>query len=148
VAEAQAPAVGGRRTNRKVQVGIGLVIAAVAAIFVFNFVNGSAGKVFFSTAPRDAASRTCTFASSIETASTTDDIYVLASFNETVRNGETFTVEVFHDGVSQFRKDLTAGSDFNCYAEALPMGWSEAGTWRVVFTYHGRVQAEGSLTVR
>jgi hypothetical protein len=147
VAEAQAPAGSGRRTNRMALVGIGFVVAAVVAFFMFNFVNGSAGKVFFSTGPRDEAGRTCTFASPIETASTSDDIYVLASFNETVRKGETFSVEVFHDGASQFRTDLTAGADFNCYTEPSPMGWNEAGVWRVVFTYQGRVQAEGSLTV-
>jgi hypothetical protein len=147
VAEAQAAAGSGRQTNRKALVLIGVLVTAVVVIFMFNFVNGSAGRVFFSTGPRDEASRTCTFASPIETASTSDDIYVLASFNETVRKGETFSVEVFHDGASQYRTDLTAGTDFNCYAEALPMGWNEAGVWRVVFTYQGRVQAEGSLTV-
>jgi hypothetical protein len=147
VAEAQAPAGGGRRTNRKTLVGIGVVVAAVVAFFMFNFVNGSAGKVFFSTEPRDEAGRTCTFASPIETASTSDDIYVLASFNETVRKGETFSVEVFHNGASQLKKDVVASADFNCYNEASPMLWREAGVWRVVFTYQGRVQAEGSLTV-
>jgi hypothetical protein len=148
VAEAQAPAGSGRRMNRKALIGFGAVVSIVAAFFLINFANGTAGKVFFSTAARDAAGKTCTFASPIESASTSDDIWVLASFNETVRDGQTFSVEVFHDGVSQLRKDVVAGSDFNCYSEAAPMLWREAGVWRIVFTYSGRVQAEGSLTVK
>jgi hypothetical protein len=142
-----AVGVGGRR--RKIGLaGIGLVVVAVAAFFVMAFFNGPAGKVMFSTTPRDQSSRTCVFTSSITTAGVGDDIYVLAAFNETIRLGETFRIEVFKDNASQFKTDLTAGSDFNCYVETDAMGWRDPGVWKVVFTYQGRIEAEGSITVR
>ena len=127
---------------------VGVVVLGFAALVVVAVLNNPAGKVMFSKSIYDTSRSSCTFPDPITTASTTDSIYVLAALKDTITATDSLTMEVFKDGVSQGTQEMGQGTEVNCLWIKNNMGPLDAGTWRVTFTHNGKIEAEGTITVK
>ena len=135
--------------TRNILLGVaGLVVVLIVIAGVFVVLNNPAGKVMFSTSVYDTSRSTCTFVSPITTATTTDSIYIIAALNDTLTPGQTVTMEVFKDGASQGTQDFTEPSELNCLWIKNDLGPLTPGVWKIVMTYNGKVEAEGTITVK
>ncbi len=131
-----------------------MVLAVVVAVIVIgglvllaNLRTG-AGNVYFSKTAYDDTSTTCEFPSAVTTASTTDSVYMIANFNDTLQAQDTYSLEVFKDGASNGTMNATADTKFNCYIEKAPLGPLPAGVYKFTFKHNDKVEAEGTLTVK
>jgi len=139
---------GGGRSRRILKiVGVVVVILVVGFIALALFGGGS-GKVYFSKTTYDSSKSSCSFDSPITTASPSDDIFILADLKDTVPANGSATMEVFKDGVSQGTQPISQGTEYNCYYIKTSIGPLDAGTWKIVITYNGKTEAEGSITVK
>jgi hypothetical protein len=127
---------------------VAVVVVLVVGFVAIALLDNPAGKVFFSTTVYDSASSTCAFPSAITSASSTDPIYVVADLNDTLAANDSVSMEVFKDGVSQGTQDMTQTSQVNCIWITNNIGPLQTGTWKVVFTHNGKVEAEGTITIK
>jgi hypothetical protein len=127
---------------------IGVVVVAVIAIVAGSLLGGGgSGKVFYSKTTYDTNKKTCTFDNAITTATSSDDVYMLADLKDTVPASAKATMEIFKDGVSQGVEEISEGVEYNCYYIKTSIGPLDPGVWKVTITYNGKVEAEGSITI-
>jgi hypothetical protein len=139
------------RRSRLPRIIIGIVVVVVVLIgglVAYAYINSPAGHVFFSKTAYDQSSNTCQFSSSITTAATTDSVYMIAAFNDTLEVGDTYTLAVTRDGQTYGSQNATADTKFNCYIEKGPLGPLPAGTYNFTFAHNGKTEAEGTITVK
>jgi hypothetical protein len=137
---------GGRA--KYVVIAVFAVVVLIAGIVAVAILNNPAGNVYFSKSAYDQGSKTCKFDSPVTTVSTSDSIYLIAAFNDTLQPQDTYTLEVFQDGVSKGVTNATADSKFNCYIEKTAMGPLQAGVYKFTFKHNDEIEAEGTLTVK
>ena len=131
-----------------------VIIAVVAALIVIGGLvivanlRSGAGTVYFSKTAYDQGSDTCKFSSPVTTLSTTDSVYMIASFNDTLQPQDTYTLEVSENGAPPNTTNATADTKFNCYVEKTALGPLPAGTYKFTFKHNDKVEAEGTLTVK
>jgi hypothetical protein len=126
---------------------VAVVVLAVVAVVAGALFGGGSGKIYFSKATYDTTSKSCSFNSTISSATTTDDVYLLADLKDTVPASGKATMEIFKDGVSQGTEDISEGTEYNCYYIKSSIGPLDAGVWKITITYNGKVEAEGSITI-
>jgi len=137
---------GGRA--KYVVIAVFAVVVLIAGVLVVAILNNPAGNVYFSKSAYDQSSHTCKFDSPVTTISTTDSIYLIAAFNDTLQPQDTYTLEIFQDGVSKGTTNATADTKFNCYIEKTAMGPLSAGVYKFTFKHNDKIEAEGTLTVK
>jgi hypothetical protein len=138
---------GGRGRKRILGIVAGIVIVVVVGFVAMALFGGGSGKVTFSKATYDTSKSTCSFESTITTAASTDDVFMLADLKDTVPANGKSTMEIFKDGVSQGTEPISEGTEYNCYYIKTSIGPLDPGVWKVVITYNGKVEAEGSITI-
>jgi hypothetical protein len=143
---APAAATGGKN-KRILGIVAGIVIVVVVGFVAMALFGGGSGKVTFSKATYDTSKSTCSFESTITTAASTDDVFMLADLKDTVPANGKSTMEIFKDGVSQGTEPISEGTEYNCYYIKTSIGPLDPGVWKVVITYNGKVEAEGSITI-
>jgi hypothetical protein len=137
---------GGKRKRIWAIVG-GIVIVVVVGFVAMALFGGGSGKVTFAKTTYDTSKSTCSFESTIATAASTDDVFMLADLKDTVPANGKSTMEIFKDGVSQGTEPISEGTEYNCYYVKSSIGPLDPGVWKVVITYNGKVEAEGSITI-
>jgi len=136
------------KSRRIIGIVVGIAIVVIVAVVASALLNhGGTGNVYFSKTAFDSSSKVCSFSQPITTASASDAIYVIADFKDTVPANSQFSIEAFKDNVSQGTSSLSIANDFNCYEEQEAVGPLAAGTWRFVFTYNGKTEADGTITI-
>jgi hypothetical protein len=126
---------------------IGVAVVVVIAIVAGTLLGSGSGKIYFSKTTYDSTKKSCTFDSAITTATTSDDIFMLADLKDTVPSTGKATMEIFKDGVSQATEPISEGTEYNCYYIKTSIGPLDVGVWKVTITYNGKVEAEGSITI-
>jgi hypothetical protein len=124
-----------------------IVVVAIGAVAT-SLLGGGSGKVLFSTSAYNEGSNTCRFDNAITTASTTDSVYVIADLKDTLKAGDSYTITETKDGQALPSTTLTASKEFNCYMEQGGIGQLNAGVYKFTFTKDGKVEAEGTLTIK
>jgi hypothetical protein len=136
---------------RRVSVVATAGLLLVAAILVAGtlLLRSPAGHVYFSGDPYDQASGRCGFAAPVTTIDAARPFYMIAFFNDTLAPGNAYTLTITRDG-APFRDsgEQTATARFQCYVEQDALGPLDPGIYEFTFTHAGRVEAEGSLTIR
>jgi hypothetical protein len=137
-----------KKSNRGKIIAIVAVVAVVVigVLVAVSMLLGGDGKVTFSTAAYDQNSSSCHFDNPITAAKTTDNIYILAYFKDTMQSGDSFSLTIYQDGVNVNTQTTVADTKFNCYFEKAAVKLP-AGTFKLVFKYNDKIEAEGSLTV-
>jgi hypothetical protein len=143
----QPPTKSGGRA-KYVVIAVFAVVVLIAGVLVVAILNNPAGNVYFSKSAYDQSSNTCKFDSPVTTISTTDSIYLIAAFNDTLQPQDTYTLEIFQDGVSKGTTNATADTKFNCYIEKTAMRPSSPGVYKFTFKHNDKIEAEGTLTVK
>jgi hypothetical protein len=138
---------GGRGRKRILGIVAGIVIVVVIGFVALALFGGGSGKVTFSKTTYDTAKSTCSFESTITTATSTDAVFLLADLKDTVPANGKATMEIFKDGASQGIEPISEGTEYNCYYVKSSIGPLDPGVWKVVITYNGKVEAEGSITI-
>jgi hypothetical protein len=126
---------------------IGVAVVAVIAIVAGSMFGGGSGKITFSKSTYDTTKKSCSFDSTITTATSSEDVYMLADLKDTVPSNGKASMEIFKDGVSQAVEDISEGTEYNCYYIKSSIGPLDPGVWKVTITYNGKVEAEGSITI-
>jgi hypothetical protein len=139
---------GGRAKYVVIAVFVAVVLIAGLVVGLGQILDNPAGNVYFSKSAYDQGSNTCKFDSPVTTFSTSDSIYLIAAFNDTLQPQDTYTLEIFQDGVSRGTTNATADAKFNCYIEKTAMGPLSAGVYRFTFKHNDKIEAEGTLTVK
>jgi hypothetical protein len=142
------PSSGGRTKYLVIAVFVAVVVIAGLVVGLGQILDNPAGHVYFSKSAYDQGSNTCKFDSPVTTISTSDSIYLVAAFNDTLQPQDQYTLEVFLDGVSKGTTNATADTKFNCYIEKTAMGPLPAGTYKFTFKHNDKIEAEGTLTVK
>ena len=124
-----------------------VVVVAIGAVAT-SLLGGGSGKVLFSTSAYNEGSNTCRFDNAITTASTTDSVYVIADLKDTLKAGDSYTITETKDGQALPSTTLTASKEFNCYMEQGGIGQLNAGVYKFTFTKDGKIEAEGTLTIK
>jgi hypothetical protein len=108
-----------------------------------------AGKVQFSAAAYDQTNATCHMDNPITTANANDKVYMIAAFRDTLEGGQQFTLTVTKDG-QPYGQPVTSSlpTKFNCYIEQQAMAPTDPGAYKFTFTLDGKVEAEGTLTIK
>lgn len=123
-----------------------VVVLGVAAMLVLN---ADDGKVQFSKTAYDETKKTCHMDNAITTSGPNDSVYMIAAFHDTLDAGQSFTVTITKDGQAYGDPVTTSlPSKFNCYIEQGAMKPSETGVFKFTFTKDGKLEAEGTLTVK
>ena len=131
-----------------VVIAVFAVIVLIAGLVVVAILNPPDGHVYFSKSAYDQNSKTCEFGSPVTSVSTTDSFYMIAIFKDTLEAQDTYSLEVFKDGVSEGTTNATASTKFNCYMEQNVMGPLPAGVYKFTFKHNDKIEAEGTLTVK
>jgi hypothetical protein len=126
---------------------IGIVVVAVIAIVAGSLFGGGSGKITFSKSTYDTTKKSCSFDSTVTTAKSSDDVYMLADLKDTVPTSGKATMEIYKDGVLQGTEDISEGTEYNCYYIKSSIGPLDPGVWKVTITYNGKIEAEGSITI-
>jgi hypothetical protein len=128
---------------------IGIIVVIAIGVGAMSLLGGGSGKVLFSKTAYNEGSNTCQFDSPITTASTTDSIFVIADFKDTLKTGDTYTITEVKDGTSLGSPTpITASKEFNCYIEQGDIGpLTDPGVYKFTFTKDGKTEAEGTLTI-
>ncbi len=145
-----APPAPSRRSRRPLFAILGVIIVVVilgAIGFVANM-NSNTGQIMFSKGSYAMGSNTCKFDAPVTQVSTTDPIYIIADFNDTMQVGDSMTLTVTKDGVAYYTNTDTTDTSFNCYVEQGAIGPLPAGVYKMTFTHNGTVEATGTLTVK
>jgi hypothetical protein len=126
-----------------------LLLVAVIVVAGTLLLHSPAGRVYFSGDPYEQASGTCQFAAPITTADAARPFYMIAFFNDTMAPGDSYSLAITRDGaIVRDSGELTATSKFQCYVEAEAIGPLDAGIYEFTFSHDGKVEAEGSITIR
>jgi len=123
-----------------------VVVLAVVGLVVIGL-NSGVGTVMFSKAAYNTGSN-CKFSEPVTTVTTTDPVYMIAFFKDTMEPSDVMTLNITKDGASFANASDTADKEFNCYIEQQSIGPLEAGVYKLTFTHNGTVEAEGTLTVK
>jgi hypothetical protein len=125
-----------------------VAVIVIGGLVVLANLRTGAGNVYFSKTAYDETSSTCEFPSAVTSVSTTDSVFMIANFNDTLQAQDTYSLEVFKDGVSNGTTNATADTKFNCYIEKASLGPLPAGVYKFTFKHNDKVEAEGTLTVK
>ena len=132
-----------------VVIAVFAVIVIVAGLFVVLNLTSPAGHVYFSKSAYDQSSSTCQFGAPVTSVSTTDILYMIAAFNDTLDVSDTYSLDVVKDGAPLGAPtNATAETKFNCYIEQNVMGPLPAGVYKFTFKHNDKIEAEGTLTVK
>ncbi len=132
-----------------VVIAVFAVIVIVAGLFVVLNLTSPAGHVYFSKSAYDQSSSTCQFGAPVTSVSTTDSLYMIAAFNDTLDVSDTYSLDVVKDGAPLGAPtNATAETKFNCYIEQNVMGPLPAGVYKFTFKHNDKIEAEGTLTVK
>jgi hypothetical protein len=128
---------------------VGIVVVVVIGFAAMLVLNADDGKVQFSKTAYDQTKKTCHMDNAITTSSPNDSVYMIAAFHDTLVAGQSFTITVAKDGQA-YGDPITASlpSMFNCYVEKDPITPTDTGVYKFTFTKDGKVEAEGTLTVK
>jgi hypothetical protein len=138
------------RANRPLRVGLPVALLAVylvAVVFANAYSNSPPSGVYWSKTPYDPSTDTCQFVSPITTAATTDLLYQIAVFSDTLEAGDTYTLTVTKDGqVTESATDM-ANTESHCFVQTPPFSVRAPGTYKFTFTHAGKIEAGGTLTI-
>jgi hypothetical protein len=123
-----------------------LVVLGLGVAFVANLDSG-AGKVTFSKTAYHTGDP-CKFNSPITEATTADHVYLVALFKDTMEPGDSWTLTVTKDGQPFKSATDSTTTEFGCYVEQDGIPPLAAGVYVVTFTSGGKIEAEGTLTVK
>ena len=123
-----------------------LLVLAGGALFYIGL-NSGVGQVMFSKSAYQTGNN-CKFDAPVTEATTTDSIYMIAFFRDTLQPSYSLTLDVTKDGAPFENATDTTDTSFNCYIESQPMGPLAAGVYKLTFTHNGTVEADGTLTVK
>jgi hypothetical protein len=144
----EVPATGGRgRILFGLVAFVGLLVVG-ATVVTLLLMGSAAGRVTFSKEAYNQASGNCRFGTPITEAAPADRFFMMAYFNDTLAPQQTYTLSITRDGVPFGTQDATTDRDFQCYVEADALGPLGAGTYQFTFTYQGKVEAQGSITIK
>jgi hypothetical protein len=126
-----------------------IVVVAIGAVGLAVLTSDD-GKVQFSKTAYDQSKTTCHMDNSITTANVGDTIYMIAAFKDTLDAGQSFTLTVTKDGQSYGNPlpPTSLPNKFNCYIEQGGLNPSDPGVYKFTFTNDGKVEAEGTLTIK
>ena len=133
-----------RGRTKYMVIAVFAVIVIVAGLFVVLNLTSPAGHVYFSKSAYDQSSSTCQFGSPVTSVSTTDSLYMIAAFNDTLDVSDTYSLDVVKDGAPLGAPtNATAETKFNCYIEQNVMGPLPAGVYKFTFKHNDKIEAEG-----
>ncbi len=119
-----------------------------ACVIVLATLHSSTGNVYFSKTAYDTSSGTCQFNSPVNTVSSSDPVYLVAVFNDTIQAQDNYTLEVARNGVSLGTSNVTADAKFSCYIEQTSVGPLSPGVYVFTFRHNDTIEAEGTLNVK
>jgi len=139
-----------RRSHRLALVATSaLVVVAIAASAALVRLRSPAGHVYFSASAYDQSSGRCQFTAPITAASSTETVWLIAYFDDTVAAGSTYSLAITRDGAAyRSTGQLQAAQAFQCYVEQGAIGPLDPGVYRFTFSHDGKVEADGSITIR
>ena len=146
-ASAPAPTKSGGRA-KYVAVAVFAMIVIIASLVAVVTLRSAGGNVYFSKSAYDMSRGTCQFDSPVTTVSTSDPVYIVAAFKDTVKAQDEYTLEILKDGSSLKTVSEKASSSFGCYVEQGPLGPLSAGVYKFTFKHNDKIEAEGTLTVK
>jgi hypothetical protein len=138
------------RTNRPLRVGLSVPLLGVylaAVVFANAFGNSPPSGVTWSKTAYDPSTHTCQFVSPIATATTTDLLYQIAVFKDTLKVGDSYSLTVTKDGQLTESVNDTANTESHCFVQTPPFSARAPGTYKFTFTHAGKTEAEGTLTI-
>jgi hypothetical protein len=125
-----------------------IIVVAIGAVGLA-VLKGDDGKVQFSMTAYDQSNTTCHMDNSITTSNAGDTVYMIAAFRDTLDANQSFTLTVTKDGQAYGDAVPTSlPNQFNCYIEQGGLKPSVPGVYKFTFTKDGKVEAEGTLTVK
>lgn len=144
-----SPRRAGRRRRIMVLAISGVIVAAIVISAGLLILRSPAGHVYFSSDRYDQGGRDCQFGTPITSTTSSRPFYMIAFFSDTLRQGDSYSLAIARDGVAyRDSGEMAADKGFQCYVEQDVLGPLDPGVYRFTFTHAGKVEAEGSLTVR
>ena len=138
-----------RRRRIMVLATSGAIVVAIVISAGLLLLRSPAGRVYFSSDPYDQAGRGCQFGTPITSTTSARPFYMIAFFSDTLDPGESYSLAITRDGAAyRDSGEMAADKGFQCYVEQDALGPLDPGVYRFTFTHAGKVEAEGSLTVR
>ena len=139
-----------KKRSRLVGVVIAVVVVVVLGIagLVYVGLTSGVGQVTFSMTADNSGNKSCKFASPVTQITTSDKVYLMAYFHDTLQPGDSVTVTVTKDGVAFGDNTVTVDKTMNCDVEPDAVGPLQAGVYKLTYTHNGTVEAEGTLTVK